>query len=111
MPDRVGLSVVVKRMIPLEYERPPIGSYPSDIVFSFRTITCLCSERSLRRHCLLSLESLHEQSSPDFDRDLVVLSRGSAPSRDMTTKMLAQTNRGPTTGQDQGVHSHGLHGR
>jgi hypothetical protein len=69
MPDHVGMSVVVKRMIQLEYVRPLVGSYPGDIVFSYRTVTCLCSERSLqRRPCLLSLESLpvRKQSSPNF---------------------------------------------
>jgi hypothetical protein len=54
MPDRVGVSAAVKRVIQLECVRPLIGSYPGVIVFSFRTITCLYSERSLRRPCLLA---------------------------------------------------------
>jgi hypothetical protein len=89
MPGRVEVSVVVKRMIQLEYERPLFGSHPGDIVLSFRTINYLCSERPLvRRPCLLSLESLHEQSATSFDRELIIHSRCSAPSRYMTTKIL-----------------------
>jgi hypothetical protein len=45
MPDRVGVSVVVKRVIQLECVRPLIGSYPGDIVHFAPLLVCIPNGR------------------------------------------------------------------